>query len=480
MGRHHAPAPARKNRNAQDAPDAPASDAASDASAAPHTPHGAHGHSHVHSHGPSDDRPLRERMHPRNLDPRAVVWTLPRSILFIVLVAGFVATAVAVVMQWPQGEPETGDNFHQTSGLAQEVSTGTVALETTGACNSPSIGRSFDTSPPSAHPSANGADATTCDQVIVDITSGPEEGRRTLLAVTDSEGSADLPVGQDILMTTGTTEDGSHTYGFQDYERTTPVWIWLLLTVVAIVVVGAWRGFRSILGLGVTLGIFGVFLLPALARGGDPVLLAVTACSAVLYLALFLVHGMSWKTASSLGGTLAAMLVGTALAWLAIDTNQLRGLADENNMQIMLYLPGLSISGLLLAGFIIGTLGVLNDVTVAQASTIAELRQLDPTASNLRLFGTAMRVGRDHLASTVYTLVLSYAGAALPLLVLLSVSGRDLGHILTSDIMATELMRSVTGSLALVAAVPLTTAIAAVTTSSVWRQKQPRKQTQSH
>ena len=152
------------------------------------------------------------------------------------------------------------------------------------------------------------------------------------------------------------------------------MWLWLAITLIAIVAVGAWRGVRAIVGLVITLGVFGVFLLPALARGGDPVLLAVTACSAVLYLVLFLVHGMNWKTASALGGTLAALSVGTALAWLAIDTNELRGLADENNMQIMLYLPGLSISGLLLAGFIIGTLGVLNDVTVAPASTISELR----------------------------------------------------------------------------------------------------------
>lgn len=456
MGRHHAPSP----KQAQSSAAAPGSDPLAEAVQ--------HGHSHAHSHGTSDDRPLLERIHPRNVDPRRITWTLPRAVLFIALVAGFIATSIAVVLQWPEGEPNTGDAFHQTSGLAQDMNSGTVVLETTGSCNSPAIGRAFDTSPPSGHVSDT---TTSCPQVIVDITSGPDEGRRTLLAATKSEGSADLPVGQDILMTTGSAEDG-YTYGFQDYERTTPVWVWLILTLVAIVVVGAWRGLRSIVGLAVTLGIFGVFLLPALARGGDPVLLAITACSAVLYLALFLVHGMNWKTASSLGGTLAAMLVGTALAWLAIDTNQLRGLADENNMQIMLYLPGVSISGLLLAGFIIGTLGVLNDVTVAQASTITELRQLDPTASNIRLFGTAMRVGRDHLASTVYTLVLSYAGAALPLLVLLSVSGRDLGHILTSDIMATEILRSATGSLALVAAVPLTTAIAAVTTSSMWRQKQ--------
>ena len=464
MGRHHAPSPGRQKPDTGDA------NAQLDAAAA-------HGHSHGHGHGSVDHRPLRERIQPRNLDPRQVTWTLPRAILFIALVVGFLATTVAVVVQWPRGEVVTDDSFHQTSNLSQEVSHGTVLMETTGSCNSPHIGRSFDTSPPAEHPStqpAPGSDngSTSCPQVIVEITSGPEEGKRTLLAVTDAPGSPELPVDKDILLTTGSAGDGGYTYAFQDYERSTQVWLWLVITLIAIVAVGAWRGVRAIVGLVITLGVFGVFLLPALARGGDPVLLAVTACSAVLYLVLFLVHGMNWKTASALGGTLAALSVGTALAWLAIDTNELRGLADENNMQIMLYLPGLSISGLLLAGFIIGTLGVLNDVTVAQASTISELREAVPGASNLKLFTTAMRVGRDHLASTVYTLVLSYAGAALPLLVLLSVSGREFGMIFTSDIMATELLRSATGSLALVAAVPLTTAIAAVTTSAVWRSKQ--------
>ncbi|HIW91841.1 MAG TPA: YibE/F family protein [Candidatus Corynebacterium avicola] len=467
MGRHHAPSPGRQKADSASTDTDP--NAQLDAAAA-------HGHSHGHGHGSVDDRPWRERIHPRNLDPRRVTWTLPLAILFIALVVGFLITSVAVVLQWPHGEVTTEDSFHQTSNLSQDVVSGTVILETTGSCNSQYIGRSFDTSPPAEHPSAQPApgsdnDSATCDQVIVEITSGEEEGRRTLLAVTDAEGSPELPVGEEILLTAGTAEDGSYTYAFQDYERSTPVWVWLAITLVAIIAVGAWRGVRAIAGLVITLGVFGIFLLPALARGGDPVLLAVTACSAVLYLVLFLVHGMNWKTASSLGGTLAALAVGTGLAWLAIDTNQLRGLADENNMQIMLYLPELSISGLLLAGFIIGTLGVLNDVTVAQASTISELREAAPGASNLKLFTTAMRVGRDHLASTVYTLVLSYAGAALPLLVLLSVSGRSFGNIFASDIMATEVLRSATGSLALVAAVPLTTAIAALTTSAVWRQR---------
>lgn len=411
-----------------------------------------HGHSHSHDMGPWIS------------DPRKTTWTPPRVVLAIFLFLGAIATVIAVTLQWPHGTAVTNDGFHQTSSLAQEVAEGTVALETSGSCASPQIGRVFDSAPPAEAISDN---QEPCPQLIVDITDGPDEGRRTLLASPNSDGSADVNVGDKVILSTTTDAvDGTRSYAFQDFQRGTPLWIWLAVTLLAIGLVGAWRGIRAILGLAITLSVIGVFLLPALARGGDPVLLAITACAAVLYLVLFLVHGMNWKTASSLGGTLTAMLLGTGLAALAIDTTELRGLADENNFQILLYLPGVQVTGLLMAGFVLGTLGVLNDVTVAQASTISELRAANPEASSWKLFTTAMRVGRDHLASTVYTLVLTYAGAALPLLVLLSVSGRSLEHILTSDIMATEILRSATGALALVAAVPLTTAIAAATTSA--------------
>ena len=158
-----------------------------------------------------------------------------------------------------------------------------------------------------------------------------------------------------------------------------------------------------------------------------------------------------------------AVAIATALSGLAIDSTSLRGLGDESNLQILLYLPELDITGLMLAGMIIGALGVLNDATIAQASTITELKRAEPDASAWQLFRNAMRVGEDHIASMVYTLVLGYAGVAIPMMLLLSISGRPVEQVLTSDVMATELLRSVTGAIALLLAIPLTTAIAAVT-----------------
>jgi uncharacterized membrane protein len=138
----------------------------------------------------------------------------------------------------------------------------------------------------------------------------------------------------------------------------------------------------------------------------------------------------------------------------------LTGLSEEDNNAVAAYLGNVSITGLLLAGFIIGSLGVLNDVTVTQASTVFELA--DTGASRRSIFLGAMRVGRDHIASTVYTLVLAYAGSALPLLLLFSVANRALSDVLTSETVAIEIARSAVGGIALALSVPLTTAIAAV------------------
>jgi uncharacterized membrane protein len=175
---------------------------------------------------------------------------------------------------------------------------------------------------------------------------------------------------------------------------------------------------------------------------------------------IYLAHGVNLRTSAALLGTLSSLLLAAGLSWAAIELTHLTGLSDEQNATVSAYLGSVSISGLLLAGFIIGSLGVLNDVTVTQASTVFELAHLGGTRR--AVFLGAIRVGRDHIASTVYTLVLAYAGTSLPLLLLFSVSNRSLGDVLISESVAIEIARSAVGGIALALSVPLTTAIAAV------------------
>jgi uncharacterized membrane protein len=203
-------------------------------------------------------------------------------------------------------------------------------------------------------------------------------------------------------------------------------------------------------------------MLPALRDGGAAIPVALVASAAILYVVIYLAHGVSLRTSAALLGTLTSLLLAAGLSWAAIELAHITGLSEEETNAVATYLGSVSITGLLLAGFIVGSLGVLNDVTITQASTVFELAQVGDGSSRRGIFLGAMRVGRDHIASTVYTLVLAYAGSALPLLLLFSVADRTLGDVLTSETVAIEIARSAVGGIALALSVPLTTAIAAV------------------
>jgi uncharacterized membrane protein len=187
---------------------------------------------------------------------------------------------------------------------------------------------------------------------------------------------------------------------------------------------------------------------------------ALVASAAILFAVIYLAHGVSLRTSSALLGKLASLLLAALLSWAAIGSAHLTGLSEDQNNDVDAYLGQTSITGPLLAGSIIGSLGVLNDVTVTQASAVFELAYLGESHSRRAIFVGAMRIGRDHISSTVYTLVLAYAGSALPLLLLFSVASRSLGDVLTSESVAIEIMRSSVGGIALALSVPLTTAIA--------------------
>lgn len=389
--------------------------------------------------------------------------SLAQKILAGFLIIAGLSTIAGLITLWPSNSPvNISPDFKVTSGLSTPHVSGEVTVREEGLCDSPSVGKAFDGKPKTTVNPGN----RTCPRALVQITSGPDAGKNTLLMLGTGPSDPVLKQGDKIWLTQTEPQAGGNaetTYSFADYHRTSNLLIWLVATAVLIAIVGMQRGLLSLVGLALTWVMVAMFLIPALLRGGDPIGLAVVGGGAVLFLALYIVHGMSWKTSSALGGTLIALGLSALLARFAISSAQLRGLGNEDNLHIQLYLPDVSIAGLMLCGFIIGALGVLNDVTVAQASTVQELVHADPDASPWSVFKSAMRVGRDHIASMVYTLVLSYTGAALPSLLLLSVSGRPFMQILTGDIMATEMLRSAVGALALVLAVPITTAVAAFT-----------------
>ncbi len=416
--------------------------------------------SHGHSHGGYESPNWAElRATYRSPLHWFVDQTRARQVLSIALLLAALATAMSVAIHWPGGsKPEVSQEFTSFSGMTGDLTEGTVKELRSAACQDPNLGMALRTIPPAP------TGATMCQQAVVSLQSGADQGKFALLEVhPEVPGNPSLQAGDGIYLNSSSDSSSPGLYGFIDFQRSVPLAWWLVAALLLVLLVGAWRGARSILGLAITLAIIVFFLAPALVSGGSPVPLAVTSCTAVLFFVLFLVHGLNWKTASAIGGTVLALALATIVSQVAVDSTGIRGLGDENNLHILRYLPQLNINGLLLAGMIVGALGVLNDLSIAQASTVNELYHLNPQAGWRHLFRSGMRVGQDHIASLVYTLVLSYTGVALPSIMLLSVSGRPLEQILTSDLMATELVRTITGTITLILAVPLTTGIAALT-----------------
>jgi uncharacterized membrane protein len=252
------------------------------------------------------------------------------------------------------------------------------------------------------------------------------------------------------------------TYYIQDLERGRPMLVLAALFVGAVVAFGRWQGIRSLIGLGLSFVVIVGFVVPAILRGHSPVAVAVTGAMAIMLLSLYLSHGTGPKTTAAVVGTALALGLTAALAIVFVAATSLTGLASEEALSANSAVGGLSLRGLLLAGIIIGGLGVLDDVTMSQASLVTELHHANPTAGMAALVAGALRVGRDHIAATVNTLFLAYAGAALPLLIVFVTGTDSLRTVATTEVVAIEIVRALCGSVGLIAAVPLTTVLAAM------------------
>jgi uncharacterized membrane protein len=219
------------------------------------------------------------------------------------------------------------------------------------------------------------------------------------------------------------------------------------------------------------------WVLPAVLAGRSPLAVAVVGSAAIAFLALYLAHGFTTMTTVALLGTLASLALTAALASVFVELASLTGFASEEAVVVQIGAADLDLRGIILGGVVIGALGAIDDMTVTQASAVWELRAADPRMSRSTLIRAGTRIGRDHVASTVNTLALAYAGASLPVLLLLVLSNQPVGTVLSGEVIATEVVRTLVGSIGLVAAVPITTwlaAAAAPTVESEAQQPVPR------
>jgi uncharacterized membrane protein len=370
-----------------------------------------HGHGHGHGHGAPASR-------------RA------RHLVLGLLLPLAVATLAALVVLWPSQSdaPRTG------LGLDQDLARGTVTKIV----------------------KEEGAGLTA----TIRVTKGPGEGREITVPGPEGAGAPELRAGDKVVLRYEPSAPPEDAYQVTDFQRGRPMAVLAVIFAAAVVALARWRGLSALVGLTASFGILLTFVLPAILAGTSPLLVAVVGSAAIMFVVLYATHGFSVSTSVAVLGTLASLLLTGALGAFFTVAGHFTGLSSEEAGFVSTLYAGVDLRGLLLAGIVIGTLGVLDDVTVTQAATVTELARANPMLPRRSLFAGALRVGRAHIGSTVNTLVLAYAGASLPLLLLFSAGRHGVTDLVTNEAIAQEVVRSAVGTVGLVAAVPITTALA--------------------
>jgi uncharacterized membrane protein len=377
-------------------------------------------------------------------------------ILAAILIPLTLLTLVAMALLWPSGSKE-GITLASPYAAAPGVTfdTGKIQRVVTGSCMD-----AVQQGQPGAEAPQQGSE---CTFAFTD----PDRGGNPVKVVInpDVAKSHGVKAGDNIRYLNlsnaqGAAAQGTPAYVFVDFVRTLPIIFLAVLYAVVVIAVARWRGLRALIGLVGAYGVLVSFMLPGLVEGKPPLLLALVGSTVIMIGVLYFAHGFSARTSTALLGTMFGLAITALLAAWATDAANLAGVGSHDSATLANISDNISISGIILCGLIISGLGVLNDVTITQSSAVWELWELAPETSARQLFASAMRIGRDHIASTVYTIAFAYAGAALPVLILVMLYERPLGDALTSAELSEEVIRTLVGSVGLVLAIPVTTLIA--------------------
>ncbi|HEX6684556.1 MAG TPA: YibE/F family protein [Candidatus Limnocylindrales bacterium] len=395
---------------------------------------------------PEPARHAHAHAHPHELG--APVSRHATRLTLAVVIPAAVVTLIGMILLWPgkvASEPWTGPPHF----------TGDVLAVSSTTCPPP---------PPEAGPPPPNE---VCGTATVRLSEGPDAGQSVQTRLPSGPGAPSIDVGDNVILVLGENleEPGAQIYDIIDHERGSQLWLLLLVFALTVIAFVRWRGLTALAGLAVTFAVLLIFVVPAILAGSSPLLVAIVGSAAIMLVVLYLTHGFSTSTSMAVLGTLISLSLTGALAVASTWALKLTGVADEESSFLTIQYGNVNMLGLLLAGIIIGALGVLDDVTVTQAYTVTELAAANPAMRFMDLYRAAGRVGRAHITSVINTIVLAYAGASLPLLLLLTAGpGQSNGgwlEMIKSEQLTQEIVRSVVGTLGLIAAVPITTALAA-------------------
>ncbi|RYJ05049.1 MAG: YibE/F family protein, partial [Actinomycetales bacterium] len=298
--------------------------------------------------------------------------------------------------------------------------------------------------------------------VVATVQDGTGEGTEVTVQVPPQVVDAGLRAGDEVkLQRTPAAEGGEVQWSYFETVRSTPLLVMTLAFVLLVLLVARWRGLFALLGLAFSGIVIWTFMLPALLTGEPALAVGLAGSALIMYVVLYTTHGFSLRTSTALAGTLVGVLVTAALGTIGASTTRATGVTDNGNI-LQSLVGDLSFQGLFTCAVVIAGLGVLNDVTITQSSSVWEIREAGPTLNRRQVFASGMRIGRDHIASTIYTIVFAYAGTTLAVLLILQLYGLPFSVLLTTEDLTEEIVRTLASSIGLVLAVPLTTAIAAL------------------
>lgn len=273
-----------------------------------------------------------------------------------------------------------------------------------------------------------------------------------------------VKVGDVVVLYRGGFNDQVDEYQIIDKYRLTNILYIAIAFFVLVLAIGRLQGLGSILGLAVSFLVIIKYIVPQILSGADPLLTSIIGSSFIILTSIYFSHGFSFKTSVAIFSTIITLIVTGLLAVLAVKVTSLTGMGSElaYGLNFNPQLMNINLKGLLLGGIIIGTLGILDDVTTTQSSTIFELKKANPDFKFKDLLSRGFRVGKDHIAAVVNTLVLAYTGVSLPifLLIVLNPSGQPLWMMLNSESITEEIVRTLVGSFGLVLSVPISTILA--------------------
>lgn len=402
-------------------------------------------HPHTHAHSRDSD-----------LDDSAVTTPLARRVLIAIAVLVAVATLASTAVLWPdKGSMVTAD--YLGPGVTQEEAAVIAVSETCPV---------LVTQGGASRPEGDGSEVAfpeNCNELTVEVLTGPDKGAEAVVQSPPEVTRSGLVAGDQVRVIRIPGEPGqASSYGYVGIDRNNYLALMTALFLVVVVAVARLRGALAVIGLVFAGMVMWRFMLPALLVGSSGWAVALTGSSLIMYVVLYLAHGLSVRTTVALLGTLLGVGVTALIGGWGISGARVSGLAGEASEALFARTTDLDFSALVLSAVIIAGLGVLNDVTITQTSAVWELRAAGPHLTRRDLFRSGMRIGRDHIASTIYTIAFAYAGTSLTLLALVSLFDRPLVDLLLDEGITEEVVRTFASGIGLILAVPITTLLAVV------------------